>query len=404
MPPLPRQAETQKKLYRNVLSLRLAAIVFARSMQPPKKAQAQERLQWFLPKALSNKKTPGLGDLIKRFTSAVRRVQQAYRSRRMVRTAQADALLIHFCAENLVSKVMANMLKVQEESKEQAESKARAKAASLPPPPPPSATTGSKKGGKTGKASAAKASGQAPKEKEVKVEKEKEKEKPPSQGQGPGRRGAVKQPDSSISLDGAPDWLQIYRSEGEELLPLFIRKHVIRQHVFWMHSTYRSRIADYVKKKEELAAEIELKRLGLGDTKEKLKAIEHIPQVIEVARMPDLYQQTYDDFVNDAFRELIHSRARVMRKVFTPWVRLTNAGVFVERPEGDNARDFKNAIKSFVLVPGDGQDSDTGEETTGGRRSSIRASILKREQQTKQGAQRQSVLKQPPGRRSVTPA
>eukprot|EP00930_Biecheleria_cincta_P019725 TRINITY_DN1498_c0_g1_i1.p1 TRINITY_DN1498_c0_g1~~TRINITY_DN1498_c0_g1_i1.p1 ORF type:complete len:879 (+),score=190.50 TRINITY_DN1498_c0_g1_i1:60-2639(+) len=316
----------RKKLYHNMVSLRLAVVVFARSLQPPKKAMAQERLNWFLPKFLTHKSKPSLTDLIKRFTNAVRHLD-----------------LLQVTAELLKADAGSKDLE-QAAAQPKGKAKAKAKAAALPPSPPSSPVNGSKKGAKGGKANAAKVSGQ--KEKEKEAEKAEEKEKPPNQG--PRKRNAIRQIES-LPIAGAPDWVKAYTGE-EELLPYFIRKQVIRRHVFWMHSTYRSRMAAYEKSKDELSAEIDLKKLGLGDTEEKLKAIENIPKIIEIARMPDLYQQTYNRYINDGFRELIHSRQRLLKKVFKPWYRFLS-GMVVEKNEPDIARDFKTALhRSIVSV------------------------------------------------------
>jgi len=299
----------RRKLYRNVIKMRLAVIAMARQMRPNVNTMAQDRLQWFLNLHLHSRAEPSVSATIKRYMNAVRKVQRAFRRGLMIRAAQTEALMNHFSQENLVKHELAILM---EDTRLSPEAKATIRKSLH--------SDGSIAPAKTkspGKASEVPKPGKAAK----KVEKPKAESKPEK------RRGAVVMDFNAVIPDYAPAWVLSY--QGEEILPLYLRKHVIRLHVGQMHGSYRRRIAEWEKKKQELALDIELSKMQLGEKSAQLKEIEFVPQVVEVRRIRGLFHETYNCWMNGGFKEMRHNRRRQESWIFELWKR-THRGLAEE--------------------------------------------------------------------------
>ncbi|CAE8601772.1 unnamed protein product, partial [Polarella glacialis] len=94
------------------------------------------------------------------------------------------------------------------------------------------------------------------------------------------------------------------------------------KHVLEMHGTYARRYKEWHAKCQSMNEEIEVQQMGLGDFDDKLDFLKRRPRPIELDRLPDLYEATYDAWINNGFRELVHSRKRSLRVVFDPWRRV----------------------------------------------------------------------------------
>ncbi|CAJ1338722.1 unnamed protein product, partial [Effrenium voratum] len=115
---------------------------------------------------------------------------------------------------------------------------------------------------------------------------------------------------------------------GKEVIPHYIRSYVVQKHVREMHQSYCQRYADWQRRKQELAVDIDLNKMtGVGDT-DKLREIEVVPMKVEVSRIRDLYDETYNTYIKNGFKSLTHSVRRQWRKVLHGWRRVAMWGLF----------------------------------------------------------------------------
>lgn len=126
------------------------------------------------------------------------------------------------------------------------------------------------------------------------------------------------------SVDGTPAFVRAYA--GEELLPIYVRIHVLRKHVFEMQFSLFDRLEQWRRKVEALQLEEDVHDV-LGCTDDgPLSKLGHRPRAVEPARLKDLYSQTYDAYVQGEFRHVYHDYRRVICKMFSAWSRLHRYG------------------------------------------------------------------------------
>jgi len=128
----------------------------------------------------------------------------------------------------------------------------------------------------------------------------------------------------------------------EDLMPTWLRRLVLRDHVAQMTSSYPDRMKAYMALKQENDLDIEARRwCGIGSDSSAAGQLMQTgkPRVVEVWRMPLLYAQTYEDYANTKrFHVVIHNFKRQVRKVMRAWHRLARGfGVqYASRPTNRN--------------------------------------------------------------------
>lgn len=112
---------------------------------------------------------------------------------------------------------------------------------------------------------------------------------------------------------------------GEELLPEFLRRRVVRQQLVEQMKSYRGRLLRWRELREAHGMELELATMGWVDL-ERLEAVRNRPKQIDLSKFRDVYSETYDKLKSGAYKPVLHHRARLMRKVLQYWHRV------LERP------------------------------------------------------------------------
>lgn len=124
------------------------------------------------------------------------------------------------------------------------------------------------------------------------------------------------------TIDSRRSFVRDFR--GLELLPYFLRVHVVRQHVVEMHQTFYERKRKWRQKRASMQVEDEIEHMGLGWKSADLDVVREHPKPIELTRMGALYAETYEGYLRGDFRYLIHSRKQLLGKAWRTWWRAAN--------------------------------------------------------------------------------
>lgn len=280
----------RKKLYLNILKFRSSVMLVARQLKPLQRVSSQLRIKSFLQQSLEFKQNRSMPDVVRHFIAKVTRIQRAVRRIRRIREAYASALLMHFTAANMVSKVLSTMIKdiLTNHDPKLLEGKADLESERMQPIV----------SAKLGRCNSLK----------------------PFK-----RRGAILL--GEVHYHNEPNFVKAYN--GRELLPAFIRSFVIRQHVQEMQSTFKSRCEDWSNRKQEFDVELEVLRMGLQESNSQLDGLKRGPQLVELSRLRALYEDTYDAWTNNEFRHIEFWRKTRLRQALSSWCLLK----FVQKDE-----------------------------------------------------------------------
>jgi len=111
--------------------------------------------------------------------------------------------------------------------------------------------------------------------------------------------------------------------KGEELLPDYIRLHVLQWHVRLMQHSLPKRLAAWRKHLKETQMEQDLSYMGFGD---KSAWSVPRPRALELDRLKELYAESYDKWLRGGFRHVVHSRKRLLGNFFSIWRRMYKTG------------------------------------------------------------------------------
>jgi len=123
----------------------------------------------------------------------------------------------------------------------------------------------------------------------------------------------------------APTFVQAFR--GKELLPLVVRREALYRHVREMQQTYHDRITDWSSRMADVDMQLALVKITSNSSLsilEQIKEQHRRPQVVEVHRMKDLYEETYVAFLQGEFKEVIHRHISLMKIFFRGWKRVAH--------------------------------------------------------------------------------
>jgi hypothetical protein len=109
--------------------------------------------------------------------------------------------------------------------------------------------------------------------------------------------------------------------KGTELLPDFVKKKVLTQHVYEMQHTFYARLTEWTRRKIEAQEAEDLHAMGFTDLDAQPRFLEPRPKPLEVGRLKGLYADTYDAWLRGDFRAMVMDRTRLTKKYFGVWRR-----------------------------------------------------------------------------------
>mmetsp|Transcript_41178 Transcript_41178/g.87721 ORF Transcript_41178/g.87721 Transcript_41178/m.87721 type:complete len:777 (-) Transcript_41178:73-2403(-) len=290
-------------LYLHVIKLRTAVAAHARHTRLAIADLAQPCLKWFLTEHTMDEDELTARNRVltsfRSFLTKVRQVQDGYRRLLRMRKARREALKGRFLAERLV----------HEEVRVAAAMSAAVHAPEGPPPggrPNKRAAVGSRlnvvpEGGRAGSRLANKAAGRA----------------------------------DDTNFDDLRFFERDFAKKGTELLPEFIRSHVIRQHVVEMQLSFPKRMKTFMKRRrQEIEIEKDLASMGMTDLQDQSDPTRRRPRVLELERLPGLYADTYDAYCKGEYKHFIHNRKRIQSQVWDVWVKVTHRLNVSKEPTG----------------------------------------------------------------------
>lgn len=296
----------RREMYSAAIAFRVGMVQYARHMRLAACMVAQSRVVWMLQARARGEGRLQVVSVVKSFLIKVKKLQRATRRFLRTREARMQALLRHFTAASaalahqaldsrrgLASQRLSNLTTMGQAPATAAVGNERRAAAKSSP-------TGSSKNHTV-----------------------------------PGVSGSVEwgsaEHPSTVSSVGMPAFFTAYgqrndEDEAEDLLPIWLRRMILREHVSEMMKSYAERMKKYMVLKKELDFEMDAQRFVHGNSATVLRCqgMAKAPRTVEVSRMPLLYAQTYDAFVggDKLFKAAIFNHRRAVRKVFNAWFRI----------------------------------------------------------------------------------
>eukprot|EP00927_Polykrikos_kofoidii_P026172 TRINITY_DN23354_c0_g1_i1.p1 TRINITY_DN23354_c0_g1~~TRINITY_DN23354_c0_g1_i1.p1 ORF type:complete len:857 (+),score=98.09 TRINITY_DN23354_c0_g1_i1:48-2618(+) len=274
----------QKKMYRNVLRLRLAATSHARHVQASIREVSRRRLVWFFQSVIGSVEDMSLAMGMQRFMTRVRLLQRFWRRCKRIRLARVEALLPHFTVDSLYSKLSCicedrpkNSVAVTTVARRTTVARTR-----------PRLLTGDKDDKRKSRANF-------------------------------GRRTNT----CELTVPGTAS-LILADFDGEELLPRWLRVHVLYKHVRIMNVKFAVQLRKWNAIKSASYIEEDLVKMGMGDSAQLKISVERRPTPLDISRLPNLYIDTYKSWHQNNFKHLVHNRNRVLRKTLLVWSRLAH--------------------------------------------------------------------------------
>jgi len=108
---------------------------------------------------------------------------------------------------------------------------------------------------------------------------------------------------------------------GEDLMPAWFRRIVLRTHVVEMMYSYPRRMCQFLDLKKERDLERDVQKIS--GKAFVLQGMHKPPRTIEMARIPVLYSQTYEEWCDGIkYKDVVHNYHRQCKKILDAWYRV----------------------------------------------------------------------------------